>query len=184
MVLYVLLTLRSIPLKGIPNFGEFIKAGKRPKFTTLVINMIRTIFHTYSCIDACIMLCYIVIVVECNSQDPVYPVVFYECVLHCWKQDYSKRPSAKMLSTRLQKNIQSSLVNKYTLEMFSSIPTTAVVSVNDMQCLWAITECPIRRLDDPSVRSKTELTVIYQSNPLRLEVMVRESWTVFKDHGS
>ena len=78
-----------------------------------------------------------------------------------------------MLSTRLQKNIQSSLVNKYTLEMFSSIPTTAVVSVNGMQCLWAITECPIRRLDDPSVRSKTELTVIYQSNPLRLEVMVR-----------
>ena len=75
----------------------------------------------------------------------------------------------------LLQDFQSSLVNKYTIETFSSIPTIAVVSVNGVQCLWAVTECPVRRQDDPSVRSKIELMVIQQNHPSGLEFMVRTS---------
>jgi len=108
------------------------------------------------------------------TQDPVYPIIFYECVSRCWKQDYSERPSAERVYTQLQ-NFQTSLVNKYAMETFSSIPTIAVVFANGVQYLWAITECPIRRQDDPSVRSKTELMVIQQNHPSGLEFMVRIS---------
>ena len=75
------------------------------------------------------------------------------------------------MSNQLQ-NFQESLVNKYTLETFRSISTIASVFANGVQCLWAVTECPIRRQDDPSVQAKIELTVIQQSCPSRLEFMV------------
>ena len=108
------------------------------------------------------------------TQDPVYPIIFYECIHHCWKQDYIKRPSAEEVSTQLQ-NSQSSPINKHTIVTFSSISTIAVVYANGVQCLWAVTECPVRRLDDPSVRSRVELAVIQQSHPSRLEFMVSTS---------
>ena len=65
------------------------------------------------------------------------------------------------------------------METFSSIPTITAVFANGVQCLWAVTECPVRRLDDPSVRSKIELTVIQQSCPSRLEFMVRTLHIIF-----
>ena len=39
MILYVMLTLRNVPLKGVPNFGQLIAAGKRPKITSMVMRM-------------------------------------------------------------------------------------------------------------------------------------------------
>jgi len=99
-------------------------------------------------------------------------MIFYECVSRCWKQDYCERPSAEQVYTQLQ-DFQPSLMNKYTMETFSSIPTIAVVFANGVQCLWAITECPVRRQDDPSVHSKAELMVIHQQHPSGLEFTVR-----------
>ena len=69
-------------------------------------------------------------------------------------------------------------MNKYTLDMFSSISTIAVVFANGVQCLLAVTECPVKRQDDPSVCSKIELSVIQLNiqSTRRLEFMVRKSF--------
>lgn len=131
--------------------------------------------NLYMYMSLCSRQCYKIF---CCTQDPVYPIIFYECVLHCWKQEYTKRPSAEKVYTHLQ-NFRSTLVNKYSMEMYSSIPTVAVVIANGIQCLWAVTECNIRQLDDPSVRSKSELTIIQQTHPSGLEFLVRISPTWF-----
>ena len=81
------------------------------------------------------------------------------------------------MSKQLQ-NFQESLINKYTLERFWSISTIASVFANGVQCLWAVTECPVKRQDDTSVQSKTELTMMYQNCSSRLEFMVRTLYII------
>jgi len=105
------------------------------------------------------------------TQDLLYPNIFYECIVHCWKQDNFKRPSAEEVSRRLQ-NCQSSVMNKLTMKTINSISTIAIVSTNGVQCLWTVTGCP---QDDPIVQTNIELMVIQQNHPSELDFVVRIS---------
>ena len=48
MMLYVMLTLRHVPLNGIPNFDQLIMAGRRPKFTTMVTTRANNLVIPYA----------------------------------------------------------------------------------------------------------------------------------------
>ena len=96
----------------------------------------------------------------------MYPVILYECLYNCWRQDYLKRPSAEKTYSCLM-NFKSSLITKYALEPFGSISTIAVVYVNGVQCFWTVATSSVRQ------HIKVELTVIQQNYPSKLELMVR-----------
>jgi len=119
--------------------------------------------HNTRCGSLCTIHCLLLL----YTQDPLYPEIFYECIFHCWKQDYLERPSAEEVSKRLKaiEQSQSSVMNKHTIKMFNSIPTIAAVSTNGVQCLWAVTKC----------QHNTELMVIQQNYPSGLNFVVRTS---------
>ena len=47
-MLYAMLTLRHVPLNGIPNFDQLIMAGRRPKFTTMVTTRANNLVIPYT----------------------------------------------------------------------------------------------------------------------------------------
>ena len=59
------------------------------------------------------------------------------------------------------------------MENYSFIPTITVVFTNGKQCLWAVTEFPVKQQDDPHIQLKIELSVIEQDHPSGLKFTVR-----------
>ena len=57
------------------------------------------------------------------SQDPNYPIPLIECIRGCWAQDYTQRPSAKIIEESFKSPNCLRLKNSYKLK------TTAVHAV-------------------------------------------------------
>ena len=50
------------------------------------------------------------------SQDPNYPIPLIECIRGCWAQDYTQRPSAKMIEDSFRSPNCLRLKNSYELK--------------------------------------------------------------------
>ena len=101
----------------------------------------------------------------------MYPFIFYECIRCCWHQEQPMRPSASKVLERLSK-FRTSLLNKYSLEVSSSMSSITVVFTNYVQSLWAVMEHPHRSKGDSDVTKVVELISIQQRDVSRLEIKV------------
>lgn len=88
------------------------------------------------------------------------------------------RPSASKVLERLSK-FQSSLLNKYRLEVPSSVSSATIVFANHMQSLWIVMEYCCRSHDDSDVT--VELKSIQQRDVTRLEIKVGFQFTVLSN---
>jgi len=94
-------TLRRLPPEG--SYFEFsadIVAGRRPEFLPEVY--IAVLFFTSLYFEF--------------SQDPNYPLPLIECVRGCWAQDYTKRPTAKMIEDNFKSPNCLWLKNSYNVK--------------------------------------------------------------------
>ncbi|XP_065919006.1 leucine-rich repeat serine/threonine-protein kinase 1-like isoform X2 [Dysidea avara] len=81
------------------------------------------------------------------SVDPKYPQVLYDCLVSCWAQEYTNRPSAEEL-TNLMVPENLSIVNSYNLGDLQVTDVLVVIAEDGNASLWIASNLILQYIEE------------------------------------